>query len=57
MLEEDIMNYYKVHGYIPAIFTPYSHGDATRIASTICTECGSPGHQSNMIAIVKEKLI
>ena len=45
--------YYKNHGYIPIIFTPYSHSDASVIASTICTECGSPGHASNMLVIVK----
>ena len=41
------------HDYVPAIFTPYSHSDATEIASTICTECGSPGHASNMLVIVR----
>ncbi len=47
-------NYYIKHGYVPVIFTAYSHSDSTDIASIICTECGSPGHASNMLVIVKE---
>ena len=47
-------DYLSKHKYIPVIFTPYSHSDATKIGSTLCTECGSPGHASNMLVIIKE---
>jgi len=46
--------FYCNHGYIPVVFTPYSHTDATNIGSTLCTECGAPGHASNMLVIIKQ---
>lgn len=47
-------DFYRIHDYVPIVFTPYSHSDASTISSTLCTECGATGHASNMLVITKE---
>lgn len=50
-VEKKYREFYEKNGYIPKYFVPYNCKEIIDYAPTLATECGTPGHISNILII------